>query len=101
MNHTIWKFVLVPDPQGDMLARVKMPKGARVISVGCQDKDLIAWARVDPEAPQEERKLWCLFTGQYWPEALEGRDRHFYGTTTVAGLVFHVFEALPKPDESA
>jgi hypothetical protein len=72
---------------------IEMPKGARVLSVGEQEADLVLWAIVDPEAPKAKRDFRVFGTG--WKinvTELELGGWSFVGTVQMKdGLVFHVW----------
>jgi hypothetical protein len=82
----IWKFPLRP-----WSIFLDVPRGARVLSVGAQDREVVAWATVDPDAPRRPRILSTVPTGAPVPPALKGAQ--FIGTVQMNdGLVFHVFD---------
>jgi hypothetical protein len=91
-DRRIWKFPLaVTDYQ-----TVKMPAGARVLSVDVVRTDLVAYALCNPNAEPRERT--CLIVGTGNPieeyaavEWVETMD--FIGTVQMLGgqLVWHVF----------
>jgi len=77
---------------------VTMPVGAQILSVHAAGDDASMWALVDPRATvaKVERTFRVLSTGE------TVRDAHeltFIGTFFVKrGLVFHLFEKLPRPE---
>jgi hypothetical protein len=92
MNTTVWKFGF----QIDECVRLLMPKGAKVLSVGCQTGDprhLEIWAQCDPRADKEERHFLVCGTGHDRPDIA---NQPFIGTVITAEgrLVWHVFEQL-------
>lgn len=103
MTRTIWKFpLLAADSQ-----IVKMPKGAKILSVDVQYGNPHIWALVDPNASGRDRLIFMHGTGHVFeppPRAAQLR-RHpdedtsagsfdFVGTYMLLGgdLVFHVFD---------
>ncbi len=104
MARTIWKFVVDP-----LSPHTKMPRGARVLSIGHQEAahghDLVLWAVVDPNEPAVTRMLEVAPTGATLPSAaVDFFDRHdFVGTVTFPGalrpgdLVLHVFDGGEVP----
>lgn len=83
---TIWKF---PVEVTDAFS-VKMPEGARILSVQVQGRRPVMWAVVDPGSPLHARRFRLYGTGH--PTAIE-QDR-FIGTFQLEALVFHLFEVL-------
>lgn len=89
MSQTIWKFPLdIADE-----VRVRMPAGAKVLSVGDQCGTLCLWALVDPEAPKEMRHFIIHGTGHPVLPTPFGELVHL-GTVVQFGgdFVWHVFE---------
>jgi hypothetical protein len=84
----LWKFPLLPS------AKVLMPEGARVLSVGQQDGQPYLWALVDPSARIEMRDVLVIGTGHVVPSDVG--DRPFVGSIHgVDGwIVLHVFDAV-------
>jgi hypothetical protein len=86
----VYKYTLgIEDEQ-----KVRMPIGAKVLSVQMQDDVLCVWALVNPDAGREYRRFFIHGTGhvvRYPDEAL------FVGTVHLPehGLVFHIF-VLPE-----
>lgn len=77
----IWKFNVAPV--------VTMPAGAQILSVQTQDGVPTLWAKVDPDAPREERRIIRVMTGG----EVTVECGRFLGTVQVpSGLVFHYFE---------
>lgn len=89
---TIWKF--------DLLVRdetiLTIPVGAVALSVQMQGLVPRLWALVDPEAPQECRRLRLYGTGH----SVEPGGA-FVGTFQVGGLVFHLFDYAAAQAEAA
>lgn len=90
----IWKFKI--DPPEFVVSAVKMPQGAKVLSVGNQGEQIMLWALVDAEAMQEERLFRVIGTG--WDIEPDFDATKFVGTVSLLGgkLIFHIFE-LPQP----
>src|SRR5438094_593221 len=55
----IWKFGLAPE--------IKMPRGARVLTVQVQKGTPELWALCHAEAPLEDRTFLVFGTGQHFP----------------------------------
>lgn len=89
MSHTVWKY-RVPELQRFSL---RMPIGARPLTVQVQGPDVQMWALVDPDAPAESREFVVVGTGF---EPMTDVGQHV-GTFQLHGgaLVFHVFEVKP------
>ena len=83
MTTRIFKY---PIPRN---APTEMPAGARILSVGYQNPEIVAWAIVDEDAPTVKRRLVVCPTGAAdVPSKVE-----FVGTIqTPGGLVWHVFD---------
>lgn len=69
---------------------LQMPADAEVLSFQLQDKDLCAWALVDPEAYQVPRGFVIVGTGHEVPKRL----LKFIGTAQQGPFVWHLFEVL-------
>ena len=83
----IWKFKLeITDVQV-----VRMPAGAKILSVANQDGNLCLWAMVHTESPNVDRKIEILGTGN--PIPLYRAPRTFIGTAIIGRFVWHVFES--------
>lgn len=86
--NTIWKYVLEPQITLDM------PAGATILSVGTQGDDICLWARVDTDAPTEQRRFLVACMGMPLAESFTGA--RFIGTVQMVqasvNLVMHVFE---------
>lgn len=95
MRH-IWKY-----PVGTDYFSVRMPGGARVLSVDVQDGAVFMWALVDPDDFEEAREF--VTFGPAHPLPDDAEDFDFIGTFLLhgGGLVFHLFEVtrdwLPRP----
>jgi hypothetical protein len=87
----IWKFELRPNEGDSMVASIKMPAGAEILTVQMQGATPKIWALVDPTAPLEERRLQVVGTGHPF-ELREGAE--YLGTFQMNGgsFVFHVFD---------
>ena len=89
MKKTIWKFELeTTDKQ-----TLKMPVGAKILTVQTQNEKPCLWALVDPNAEKEDRFIEVFGTGH--PIGCDmGVDRKYISTYQLRGgsLVFHVFE---------
>lgn len=85
---TVFKFKIEPLTETE----VKMPKGARLLSVGAQGKDVVVWAAVDPDGEYAVRKV--LLTGTGFQ--VSGDFGIFIGTvqitTDFGEMVFHAFD---------
>lgn len=87
MAKTIWKFDLQPQPIQD----IQMPAGAEIICAAEQFGAIRLWARCNPAAPIEPRRIAIVATGGAAPE---GEESRYIGTVLTRGgnLVLHVFE---------
>jgi hypothetical protein len=84
---TIWKFALPVEDE----PLIRMPIGAKVLTVQSQGGYPCLWALVDPAAANEDRRFRVVGTGHPFAEA----DAHAYlGTFQMhsGSLVFHLFE---------
>lgn len=66
---TIWKFPLtiqIGPGRDPNTAIVSMPRGAQVLSVG-QQRDVVVWALVEPDAPLVQRRFGLRTTGAEVP----------------------------------
>jgi hypothetical protein len=84
---TIYKYPL-PYPT----AALALPLGARILSAGLQDDQIVIWALVDPRPPVRTRDMQCLAvnTGMILPDNI-GTLRFLTTLTTSNGIVWHVF----------
>lgn len=88
----IWKFTL-------SATSVEMPAGARLLSAGVQDHDIVVWALVDPYAERVWRRIAVVPTGGAPPAESGG----FLATVTMdhqveGRLVFHLFDRGEEPE---
>ena len=98
MNHRVYKYSI---PMGCGF-KLQVPKGAKVLSVGVQEKylsgqpspaweEIVIWADVNPDAKLVTRRFLCVNTG----EDFKHNPRKFIGTTTASDhIVWHLFELL-------
>jgi hypothetical protein len=82
---TIWKYPLTA------ASGLRMPRGARLLTVQVQAEDVCLWALVDPEAPMVTRTIRVFGTGH--TVKLAATDAYI-GTFQLSGgaLVFHAFD---------
>lgn len=82
---TVYKYALEPE--------MKLPKGAKILSVNIQQDVLCLWSEVDTELPLEQRNFLAYGTGwQINPDS----KREFIATVFgPSGLVWHIYEVLP------
>jgi hypothetical protein len=83
---------------------LRMPKGAKVLSVGVQERflngqpvpaweEIVMWAEVNPDAELTKRFFLAVNTGDEYAD----EPNRFIGTvTTRGGIVWHVFELLNR-----
>lgn len=69
--NTIWKFT--PDRAQNQHGRFVLPAplGAKPLSVGVQDGELVVWALVDTDAAPGALVVWVAGTGEGLPPRLE------------------------------
>lgn len=67
---------------------IKLPLGAKILSVGMQGEEATMWALVDPEAPTEFTKIYIVGTGQP-ADHVEGLT--FVGHLRMGSFEFFVF----------
>jgi len=98
---TVWKFTLTgPD------TTIPMPVGAKVLSVGEQDGQIVLWAEVSAVVGDwPQRRFRAFNTGANLPEGTLKGDVPspvYLGTVQIrdAGIVWHVYE-LPLEAEKA
>lgn len=84
---TIHKYTIEPVDQ----IRVKMPAGAKILTVAGKSGEVFLWAQVDTERPMEARHFSVYGTG--W-EIDSEINEEYIGTVFVGALVFHVYEKL-------
>ena len=77
----IWKFVVPLNKVTDIVA-IKVPPGARFLSVQNQGENPCFWFAVTPAEPTEERRFLCIGTGNPAPDEI--MTKPFLGT--VQGL---------------
>ncbi len=72
---------------------VRMPVGAKILTVQPQFNELCLWAEVDAMADMESRTIRIIGTGHYVPET---ETLKYIGTVQLdgGGFVFHVYERL-------
>jgi hypothetical protein len=80
----IWKYTLKPS------CEFRMPKHAKILSVGTQHNEAQMWVLVDPKKDYEVRKFRCYGTGH----PMSDESEKYLGTFQIDGgmLVFHAFE---------
>lgn len=91
MNKTIWKFKIEPQTE------IKMPVGARILSIHEQNNEAYIWATVDKDAQLESRVFYFFTTGGDLPNMPEPEGRlDFIGTVHLfnGSYVCHVFEII-------
>jgi hypothetical protein len=77
---------------------LRLPAGAEVLHVGFQGRNLMLWARVDPEAETVDRWFCVAGTGHSLPK----EPLLYLGTVFhPQNLVFHVFEMASPGDGGA
>lgn len=86
---TIWKFLL----KTTEVQPIRMPKGAKILTVQVQDDSPCLWALVDPHAKPEKRMIEIFGTG-HPIQSNDGNSREYIGTYQQNGgqFVGHVFE---------
>ena len=96
MMHQIWKFPLrLKDNQ-----LVRMPQGAKLLSVQLQNGQIQLWALVDLDYKERVNRMIAIRgTGHDVESALS--DCEFIGTVQDGGLVWHVFDRGEKLMERA
>lgn len=85
MSRAIWKFTLDPGH-----TRAQMPKGARLLHVHEQHREVCVWAEVEPSAPIVDRVVFVVGTGHEFTVGV--RAATYVGTAHVGGLVLHVYD---------
>lgn len=89
IKQTIWKFPL----EITGVQEVRLPRGAKIISVANQNGVICLWAMVAPDSPLEPRIIFIYGTGHPLPED-SGR---FLGSVLQDPFVWHVFEGTITP----
>jgi hypothetical protein len=79
---TIWKYPLIPGPQG-----IEMPEGAIILSAQMQGRDPQLWVQVKPSRAKATRRIAVVGTGHAAPD-----DAKFIATFQIGPLVWHVFD---------
>lgn len=79
---SVWKFDLQPE------CTLKVPKGAKCLTVQMQSGVPFLWMLVDPEAPIENRRFVVLGIGHEGEVDYSG----YVGTWQAGSLVWHLFE---------
>ncbi len=94
MTRQIWKYPVV-GPQ----FMLRMPDGARVLSIQNQQGSPQMWVLVDPDSPGVHREFLFYGTGHTMPDD----PGEFIGTFQVADgdLVFHLFERTKQGEIAA
>ena len=78
---------------------LKMPRGAKVLSVGNQRGKVCLWALCDQDAPVSLRAFEIAGTGNPIAED-RAIERVFIGTVIAEPFVWHVFEPEKRPAEA-
>jgi hypothetical protein len=82
----IWKYVITYEETS-----YEMPKGAQILSVQIQGKDICVWALVDTAEKKTIRHIEMWGTGM--PFNVD-KKYSFIGTVQYGWLIFHVFEII-------
>lgn len=94
----IWKYEL-GDPKVPQVVRLRMPRGAVILSAGIQDVNAVVWVLVRPEAPSCTRKICLRYTGEVDRAGVVGQFvatlQSMDGGEIVAS---HVFDLGEGPD---
>jgi hypothetical protein len=97
VNKTIWKFSTLISGQFADSFRIKMPKGAEILTIQIDEKDNVPciWALVDPNNEQEVRHFDLYGTGYDIPHDM-GIERKYIGSYQYqrGQFVGHVFERI-------
>lgn len=90
-NKEVWKFPLTPSLQDHI--KIRMPKGAEILTFQVQNHIPCIWALVYPDAPLVERRFWFVGTGHPLKEVSKTT---YIGTIQLedGALIFHLFEEL-------
>ena len=93
MSKAIWKYPLeITNAQ-----IIKMPKGAKILSVQIQNKKPCIWVMVDPDNDLLPKTLYSIGTGFNVDDEIDNDiETRYIGTYQVQGgsFVFHVFEEV-------
>jgi len=84
-NEQIWKFEIEEGP-------IRMPVGAKILSVQSQGGRGMIWALVDPNAEDEPRWFAVVGTGEPFNET----NMTYIGTYQESPFVWHLFEWKDK-----
>ena len=84
-NKQIWKFEIKEGP-------IRMPMGAKILSVQSQRERGMIWAFVDPNAEDEPRQFVVVGTG----EPFDATNMTYIGTYQESPFVWHLFEWKDK-----
>ena len=87
----IYKYEYLRDPFDPI---INIHKGAKILSTGVQNRQIMIWAMVDPKAPLVKRLLVMYGTGHTM--AKEHVDFPFVGTVFIDEFVFHIFDGGEK-----
>ncbi len=85
----VWKFE-VPEERIDNYPAIRMPVGAKILTVQMQDGKSFLWAEVNPMAATELRQFQIAGTGR----GLSKNPRAYIGTWQNRWEVWHLFELL-------
>lgn len=90
MNQRVWKY---PIERLTDEFTLRLPEGARILTVQMQYGRPCLWAQVDSTAPLTTRTFRIVGTGHPVPD---GCLLHYLGTFQMDGgtLVFHLYESL-------
>ena len=87
----VWKYEFQPSHS---TVSVKIPKGAKSLSVQTQGGTVCLWMLVDPDIERESREFACIGTGWDVPERA-----HYLGTAQQGPFVWHLFEVYSTEKE--
>jgi hypothetical protein len=88
-NKQIWKFEI---KEGS----IRMPIGAKILSVQSQRERGMIWALVDPNAEDEPRSFAVVGTGESFDET----NMTYIGTYQESPFVWHLFEWKDKQQDN-
>lgn len=91
---TIYKYLL---PIQDEVI-LKMPKGAKPLTVQVQGENVYIWAIVDSSVKEVEDYYFDIFGTGFLYDCPSGKHIYF-GTIQLSGLVFHVFRRVSAWDD--
>lgn len=104
----IWKFPLNIYSRP---SKIKMPKGADILTIQLQNNQPVIWAIVDIQnninglecylngieySVEEEREFENVLTGYNMDKLPEGKERIYINTLQANNLVYHFFEIKNK-----